>query len=79
METFTESLGEPINALYRNYVTDLVSVTHLGVVDARFKKDDIWCLGESQKRSVGGRQGGHFLSFFLSFFLRGRRLASGPS
>lgn len=45
METFTESLGEPINALYRNYVTDLVSVTHLGVVDARFKKDDIWCLG----------------------------------
>jgi len=45
MKTFSNECGGPINALYRNYMTDLVATTHLSVVDARFIMDPIWALG----------------------------------
>lgn len=45
MKIFSDSCGGPINALYRNYLTDLVATTHLSVVDARFVMDPIWALG----------------------------------
>jgi len=45
MTKFTADLDQPINALYRNYVTDLVATTHLTVVDARWSYDAVWALG----------------------------------
>jgi len=45
MKDFTNSLGLIINPLYRSMITDIVSTTHLTVVDARFKYDKVWGLG----------------------------------
>jgi len=42
---FNTLMEQPLNALYRNTITDVVGNTHLVAVNARFKRDGIWSLG----------------------------------
>jgi hypothetical protein len=42
---FTKRLGHPVQALYRNGVSDIVGTTHLIMISVRFEIDGIWSLG----------------------------------
>jgi hypothetical protein len=42
---FNTLMEQPLNALYRNTITDVVGNTHLITVNARFQRDGIWSLG----------------------------------
>lgn len=37
--------GEPLLPMFRPYVMDLITQSHLSLVDARFKYDAVWALG----------------------------------